>query len=309
MAGEVVKFEAPRLPSLQASTMEQVLLQGDLERLPPDGRLAYYDSVCKSLGLNPLTRPFEYVKLQGKTTLYAKRECTEQLRMLHSVSVRIVARETVEGCYIVTAQATLPSGRHDESIGAVSIEGLKGENRSNAMMKAETKAKRRVTLSICGLAFMDESETVPGAVHVPVDAQTGEIIEEPVDATPYTVSDAPPATGKPKGGKTFDHLAAFAALKKRFQDIGQEPEYYAVLGAYGKEKSNQFGADEMDKARTCYRAMNVRISALETKLRGLPVEKLPDPVELTVGTRLWFEGKTWEVWDSPEGFDFREVPA
>ena len=37
-------------------------------------------------------------------------------------------------------------------------------------MKAETKAKRRVTLSICGLGILDESETdtMPGAVTVDV---------------------------------------------------------------------------------------------------------------------------------------------
>ena len=34
--------------------------------------------------------------------------------------------------------------RFDESIGAVPIESLKGEARSNAMMKAETKAKREL---------------------------------------------------------------------------------------------------------------------------------------------------------------------
>lgn len=36
---------------------------------------------------------------------------------------------------------------------------------ANALMKAETKAKRRVTLSICGLGLLDESEidTMKGA--------------------------------------------------------------------------------------------------------------------------------------------------
>jgi hypothetical protein len=35
---------------------------------------------------------------------------------------------------------------------------VKGEFRANLIMKAVTKAKRRVTLSICGLGFLDESE-------------------------------------------------------------------------------------------------------------------------------------------------------
>jgi hypothetical protein len=47
----------------------------------------------------------------------------------------------------------------------VTVGGLKGESKANAMMKAETKAKRRVTLSICGLGMLDETEveTIPSA--------------------------------------------------------------------------------------------------------------------------------------------------
>src|SRR5258708_6880900 len=101
---------------------------------------------------------------KGKVTLYARRDATDQLRQLHKVSIEIVAREVVEDCYLVTARATTPI-RQDESIGAVNIAGLKGDLRANAIMKAETKAKRRVTLSICGLGMLDETEvdSIPGA--------------------------------------------------------------------------------------------------------------------------------------------------
>ncbi len=78
----------------------------------------------------------------------------------------IVGRELVDGVYVVTAQARTPTGRTDESIGAVTIDKLTGEARANALMKTETKAKRRVTLSICGLGMLDEAEvdSIPGAV-------------------------------------------------------------------------------------------------------------------------------------------------
>ena len=48
----------------------------------------------------------------------------------------------------------------------LSIGKLKGDVLCNAIMKAETKAKRRVTLSVCGLGFLDESEieTIPDVV-------------------------------------------------------------------------------------------------------------------------------------------------
>jgi predicted phosphohydrolase len=141
-----------------ALSLEKVLIQGDLSSLTSSERVKYLQLVCTSLGLNPLTKPFDYIVLNGKLTLYAKRDCTEQLRKIHEVSIAITSREVVQDCYIVTAKATDKTGRSDESIGAVDIAGLKGEKLSNAMMKAETKAKRRVTLSICGMGMLDETE-------------------------------------------------------------------------------------------------------------------------------------------------------
>lgn len=146
-----------------AITIEQVLVSGNLASLDPTQRLEYYGRVCTSLGLNPMTKPFEYLTLNGKLTLYARRDCTDQLRRLHNVSVTIKSREQISGVFVVTANATLPNGRTDESVGAVAIEGLKGDALANALMKAETKSKRRVTLSICGLGMLDETEieTIP----------------------------------------------------------------------------------------------------------------------------------------------------
>jgi hypothetical protein len=41
---------------------------------------------------------------------------------------------------------------------AVAIGALKGDALANAPMKAETKSKRRVTLSLAGLGWLDETE-------------------------------------------------------------------------------------------------------------------------------------------------------
>jgi len=169
MGDSALTAPAKELPS--PDVIAKVLLGGDLAQLTSQQKISYYRSVCESLGLNPLTQPFEYLRLSGREVLYAKRNCTDQLRHAHHISVTIAARELVEDCYVVTARAAFPDGRHDESIGAVPIAGLKGESRSNAMMKAETKAKRRVTLSLVGLSTLDESEvdSIPGAQPVPVD--------------------------------------------------------------------------------------------------------------------------------------------
>jgi hypothetical protein len=167
------------------------VIKGDLKDLSPEERVLYYSKVCESLSLNPYTKPFQYITLSGRLTLYATKDCTEQLRNLRNVSVSITAREHIEGVYVVTARATLPDGRSDESIGAVSLEGLKGEALANAYMKAETKSKRRVTLSICGLGMLDETEveTIPDArVEGFDDAPTVELISP--DDLPF--DDEPP---------------------------------------------------------------------------------------------------------------------
>lgn len=143
---------------VQSSAIESALILGDLSKLTVDQRLSYYKQVCESVGLNPLTKPFDYILLNGKLTLYAKRDATDQLRKVHKVSITISGREVIGEIYVVTAKAKDKDGREDESTGAVFISGLKGDNLANAYLKAETKAKRRVTLSICGLGLLDETE-------------------------------------------------------------------------------------------------------------------------------------------------------
>jgi len=150
--------------------MHNMTILGDLAKLSDEERCEYYRDVCDSLGLNPLTRPLEYLELNGRLTLYAKRDATDQLRHKHQVSIEIVDRTIQDDVYIVRARATMPDGRMDESLGAVSLAGLQGDDLANALMKAETKAKRRVALSICGLGMLDETEveTITNGSHAAV---------------------------------------------------------------------------------------------------------------------------------------------
>jgi hypothetical protein len=156
-----------------AAMLERVVLGGDLSKLSSQERMLYYRELCHSLKLNPLTQPFQYLSLSGKLVLYARKDATEQLRKQHGVSITKLEAQTTEGVYIVTATAKDQTGREDVATGAVAIENLKGEMKANAMLKAETKAKRRVTLSLCGLGMLDETEveTIPGAQVVPLGVE------------------------------------------------------------------------------------------------------------------------------------------
>jgi len=137
--------------------------------------------------------------LNGKLTLYATRTCTDQLRKINNVSVEIVSRRVTDDVLTVHVKATTPDGRSDEDFGAVAYPSLlKGEARANAELKAITKAKRRATLSICGLGWLDETEieTIPGAKQLPPhDPQTGEIESDGAElAPPSDAADAAPSS-------------------------------------------------------------------------------------------------------------------
>ena len=146
------------------ATIENVLVNGDLSALTSEQRLLYVRKFCEKRNLNMDTRPIQFIKLGGRLTVYATKDCSEQLRRNNKISLKIIDKNVIGDVYVVTCAAELPDGRRDEDIGTVSIGGLRGDNLANATMKAVTKAKRRATLSICGLGLLDETEleTIPG---------------------------------------------------------------------------------------------------------------------------------------------------
>jgi hypothetical protein len=210
-----IREEAP------GALMERVVLEGDLSRLSPEERVSYYRSVCESLGLNPLTQPFQYLRLNGRLVLYATRAAADQLRKIHGISIEVVDQRLEEdGLYIVHVRARDAEGRTDEEMGVVSLVktvedkrnpgefrtvALKGEELANAIMKAVTKAKRRVTLSIAGLGWLDETEvdSIPGAQ--PVSGPAYEVQVEESRAVPLVVEEPPHSPAEPLGRAKINH--------------------------------------------------------------------------------------------------------
>ena len=169
-----------------ASIANQLILQGDLSKLSANDKVRYYNGYCERMGLDPFTKPFDILRLNGREVLYCTRSGTQQLNKLHKVSHLITSRDTNvdAGVYIVTSKASLPDGRCTESLGAVNIAGLKGEAYANAIMKAETKAKRRATLDLLGLGVLDESEaeSIPNATTVALQTMVEALPQMEVEA-------------------------------------------------------------------------------------------------------------------------------
>lgn len=194
--------EGQRL-NIAAGILEKVAVLGDLSQLSPAERMYYYKSVCESLGVNPLTKPFDYLELgdgdNKKLKLYPNEACAAQLRDLKGITIESRESEIVEGVYIVRVKGKDKTGRSDEAIGAVPLveeggewkEGRRANGstyrffeksgtekplgplaRANAMKKAETQAKRRLALSLGGLGYnltgvVLDLEDIPEAATVP----------------------------------------------------------------------------------------------------------------------------------------------
>lgn len=156
--------------------IERIITRGDISALSASDKTKYYTDMCARLGLDPLTQPFQFLTLSGRQVMYATKSATEQLRVIHGISVTALDHSNVGGVYVVTCKVANNKGRVDCATGAVAIEGLKGDSLANAVMKAETKAKRRATLSIAGLGMLDESEveTIPGAIVQTVEQKRAE---------------------------------------------------------------------------------------------------------------------------------------
>ena len=143
---------------IDSELISNLVLNGDISKMTDIMKVQYYNQLCHSLNLNPVTRPFQIISFQGKSVLYATKDCTEQLRKLNGVSVVELVQDIKSDMIISKCKVQDNQGRYDIATGVVNIAGVKGNDLANAIMKSETKSKRRATLSICGLGMLDESE-------------------------------------------------------------------------------------------------------------------------------------------------------
>jgi len=274
-----------------------VVVRGDLSGLSEAQLKVYYTELCHSLDLNPATQPFSLLTLNGKKMFYANKSCSDQLRKRDNVSVTIVSREQMDDLLVVTARATLPNGRTDESVGALPLGKLQGEARANAIMKCETKAKRRVTLSICGLGMLDESE-VEAAMAAPyqlanprsMHALPGESPDQ--EAKESAEFDSIMKTLREAERALFDPGCDWETMNKWRQVIGNKAkginsELRARLSAlYLSDDVSPAQRDEMSKL---YARVDRKCAALEAKIPAPALEDSftdePDGTEAFEPTR------------------------
>lgn len=174
-------------------------------------RASFLWHYAKSLGLDPVTKPFDLIPGQsGKLIIYANRACSDQLRKQHKLTITELYSGPLQlgttqrdDVWVTKVRVTSPDGRSEDHVGAVGIEGLSGEALSNAIMKCATKASRRGTIAFCGLGMLDETEvsSIPAlqpevTVSNPQPAQPKFLGAQPPVARPLPVA-APPVKVQP----------------------------------------------------------------------------------------------------------------
>ena len=146
--------------AISDDVLQSLILDGDLSKMTGKQKVEYYLKLCSVLELDPSTQPFGIIKFpKGGEKIYALKSCTEQLRNKRELSVTELVSVVQNGYVITKCKIQDKTGRTDIGTGVVSVAGLSGDAYCNAVMKAETKAKRRTTLSMCGLGMLDETET------------------------------------------------------------------------------------------------------------------------------------------------------
>jgi hypothetical protein len=177
------------LTLINQEILANLILTGDVSKLNPTQRVQYITTLCDRVGVDPMTQPFKILVLNGRQVLYADKGCCQQLCEKHNISTEIVKKEMVDGVYVVTVRAK-KGDRYTDEDGAVHVNGIKGADLANALMKAVTKSKRRAVLALMGLGMMDESEldTLHGNGKV---AEVKEAIQEVKPFTPPQNTEPP----------------------------------------------------------------------------------------------------------------------
>lgn len=228
---------------LSPAVVEKIVIEGDLAKLEPAERIQYYNSLCHSLNLNPISRPLQYLKLSGKLTLYATKEAAAQLRKMHGISIVKMERhiDNEMGVIEVKVWGKDKHGAEDIEYGVVPI-ASKGEPFANAILKATTKAKRRLVLSMAGLGFLDRTE-----VEAIDDAEFVEY--EEVEPDPIDSIELP----EPK-----DYSDIIAAIDVEMTRVGWDPKKGR---AYLKAQFGNTSRQQLDDSQL--RQMLAHLQAIE----------------------------------------------
>lgn len=162
---------------------------GSLHLLQPTELAVWLAKLKNYLHLNPFTNSILlYSNPKGELFPYVTKDACAQLRVIREISVTQMS----DPIYIpelktvtVKISGMTKKGRMEMALGSVSLENVVPQEFANHIMWAETKAHRRLTLSLSGLGLLADVE-----VHDMTEVTSYNAIDEPADAPKKDNSEA-----------------------------------------------------------------------------------------------------------------------
>lgn len=135
----------------------------DLDRLSDDQLRQYYYDACAFHGVPPELNVLAFTLMDSgdgarRRVLYAKKGATDIIRERLGISVVDLRKEIFNGTLTYTCFGKNKEGRLEIAVGASYIEGMSGRTLEIAIMVAQTRAVRRMTLQFAGAGLLDETE-------------------------------------------------------------------------------------------------------------------------------------------------------
>jgi hypothetical protein len=204
------------------STEKFVPITG-LDNLTEAQKKTYYLQVCEHFGLPAELNLLEYIYMDSgdgarKLVLWAKKGATDIWRDRHDISVIKLVKDEGDGYVMFTAEGKNGKGRTEMAVGAADTKNRTGKALSDAVMTAQTRSIRRMTLQFVGGGFLDETEVQVQSVTAPMTS----IPSAAVHAQPTVTPNA--AVGKDitseANGKNEPVIDCFNLTPKQAEEAG-----------------------------------------------------------------------------------------
>ena len=227
------RWVAPMDAEDAASALAHVLGTGDLYQLSNEQRVAHYLNLCRSVGANPLSRPYQWIEFKDGDnppilTLYFKPSAAAQVLRNNHITVDYPRKEIVGELFVWEAHGRAPDGREGSGTKYVSLTNrygkLTGKYLANAIMSAETGALRRLALNM-GLASGPDPDEHGTMRTVYVDG-TGAVLDAPSEEQRHLADN--PGVAHVLGEPTYETTAArWPELVNDLPDQRPRPEEFA----------------------------------------------------------------------------------
>lgn len=160
---EVAEVLDESTPSYQK--VEQALITGELAGLTKGQLVEVQRRMAEKMGIDPSLSPVDAIqdRKTGRLTLYINSKGAAELRRRHGLEVVAIDVVTQRpGLVVLRCTLRGSDGRGDMAFGAAGWEVDRPWDEAKAWLVAETRAKRRATMSAVGIFLEGPSDEVEG---------------------------------------------------------------------------------------------------------------------------------------------------